>query len=152
MKAIFTNRKTKLAVTTLLIVVITAFFTAFKDNNFEIAKNLDIYYTLFRELNLYYVDETDPGDLIKTSIDKMLENLDPHSVYIPAKDLQHVNEPLKGNFDDALELVRGITDKYPITLVNSINPFRIDSSTILRICAKQSSLMIRKTKQQSKHF
>lgn len=33
---------------------------------------------------------------------------------------------VKGNFDDALKIVRAITDKYPITLVNSINPYRIE--------------------------
>jgi len=50
--------------------------------NFEIAKNLDIYHTLFRELNMFYVDEIDPDKLVKTSIDDMLESLDPYTNYI----------------------------------------------------------------------
>jgi carboxyl-terminal processing protease len=50
--------------------------------NFEVAKNLDIYHTLFRELNLFYVDEVEPNKLVKTSIDKMLESLDPYTNYI----------------------------------------------------------------------
>ncbi|MCU4166195.1 S41 family peptidase [Carboxylicivirga caseinilyticus] len=56
--------------------------------NFEIIKNLDIYYTLFRELNSYYVDETQPEKLITTSINEMLESLDPYTTYIPESDME----------------------------------------------------------------
>ncbi len=65
-------------------------FYGFKqdDKNFQIAKNLDIYYTLFRELNLFYVDDIDPSKLVKTSIDKMLESLDPYTNYIPEDDVE----------------------------------------------------------------
>lgn len=56
---------------------------SFTDSDFKILKNLDIFYTLFRELNLYYVDNTDPEKLIKTGIDGMLQSLDPYTVYIP---------------------------------------------------------------------
>jgi carboxyl-terminal processing protease len=66
-----------------------AFFSFTNDQkNFEIAKNLDIYYSLFRELNTYYVDEINPGKLVKTSIDKMLESLDPYTNYIPESDVE----------------------------------------------------------------
>ena len=51
------------------------------NNNFEISKNLDIYTTLFRELNANYVDEINPGDLMQTGIESMLESLDPYTVY-----------------------------------------------------------------------
>lgn len=55
--------------------------------NFAIIKNLDIYYSMFRELNSYYVDKTDPEKLIKTSMDKMLESLDPYTTYIPESEM-----------------------------------------------------------------
>ncbi|MBN1769081.1 MAG: S41 family peptidase [Prolixibacteraceae bacterium] len=79
-----------------LIVVLTLILSGFlftslnnTDNkNFEIAKNLDIYYTLFRELNTFYVDDVDPGKLVKTSIDEMLESLDPYTTYIPESDIE----------------------------------------------------------------
>lgn len=58
------------------------------NKNFEIAKNLDIYFSLFRELNTFYVDEIEPGKLIKSSIDKMLESLDPYTTYIPESDIE----------------------------------------------------------------
>jgi len=55
----------------------------FVDNFFEISKNLDIFSSLYKELNIYYVDETDAGELMKTGIDAMLESLDPYTNYIP---------------------------------------------------------------------
>lgn len=63
-------------------------FVSVGDREFEIAKNLDIYHTLFRELSIYYVDEIDAGDLVKKSIDEMLKSLDPYTVYIPESDIE----------------------------------------------------------------
>lgn len=57
-------------------------------NNFEISKNLDIYTTLFKEINKNYVDEIEVGDLMKTGIDAMLESLDPYTVYIPESEVE----------------------------------------------------------------
>jgi len=65
------------------------FFSFTNDQkNFEIAKNLDIYYSLFRELNTFYVDDINAGKLVKTSIDKMLESLDPYTNFIPEADVE----------------------------------------------------------------
>lgn len=58
------------------------------NKNFEIAKNLDIYYSLFRELNTFYVDEVEPGKLVKESIDEMLSSLDPYTTYIPESEIE----------------------------------------------------------------
>lgn len=58
------------------------------DSYFEISKNLDIFATLFRELNIYYVDDSDPGKLMKTGIDAMLESLDPYTNYIPESNME----------------------------------------------------------------
>ena len=60
----------------------------FADNYFEISKNLDIFSTLIKELNTYYVDETEPGELMKTAIDGMLESLDPYTNYIPESQIE----------------------------------------------------------------
>jgi len=53
------------------------------DKYFEIARNLDIFATLFKEVNRYYVDEIDPTDLVNTGINSMLGTLDPYTNYIP---------------------------------------------------------------------
>ena len=69
-----------------VVVLISSF--SFTDSYFEIAKNLDIFTTVYRELNNYYVDETDPGKLMKTAIDKMLKSLDPYTNYIPESEIE----------------------------------------------------------------
>jgi len=70
----------------ILVVAIGSF--SFTDNYFEIAKNLDVFTTVYRELNNFYVDETDPGKLMKTAIDKMLKSLDPYTNYIPESEIE----------------------------------------------------------------
>ncbi|HEY3372016.1 MAG TPA: S41 family peptidase [Prolixibacteraceae bacterium] len=84
------SRTKKAVIVVLGVCFFTLSFYSFKqdDKNFQIAKNLDIYYTLFRELNLFYVDEVNPDKLVKTSIDKMLESLDPYTNFISEDDVE----------------------------------------------------------------
>jgi carboxyl-terminal processing protease len=79
----------KAALALSFVVIIGLSFWGFKSDqkNFELSKNLDIFYTLVRELNLFYVDEVKPDKLIKTGIDDMLETLDPYTVYIPESEM-----------------------------------------------------------------
>ena len=89
-------------ITVLLIstVLIGAFF-AFKtpaDKYFEITKNLDIFATLYKEVNTYYVDEVDPNQLIKTGINAMLESLDPYTNYIPEDDIEDYRTMTTGQY------------------------------------------------------
>lgn len=74
----------------LLVLVITAsIFIASRNNNyFEIAKNLDIFAALYKELNTYYVDEVEPSKLIKKGVDAMLESLDPYTNYITEDEIE----------------------------------------------------------------
>jgi carboxyl-terminal processing protease len=71
---------------------------SFVDNYFEISKNLDIFATMFRELNIYYVDEIKPGDLMKKGIDSMLESLDPYTDYIPESDIEDYRYMTTGQY------------------------------------------------------
>ena len=61
---------------------------AFTDNKFEVSKNLDIFITMFKELNNYYVDDIDPAKLIQIGMDAMLESLDPYTVFIPESEAE----------------------------------------------------------------
>lgn len=61
--------------------------TSFKDDFFEIAKQIEIFTTLFKELNMNYVDETNPGDLMDKAIKGMLASLDPYTVYFNEQDV-----------------------------------------------------------------
>lgn len=53
------------------------------NQNFEISKNLDIFNSLFKELNMFYVDSIDVKSSVQTGIDAMLKELDPYTVYYP---------------------------------------------------------------------
>ena len=82
------KKKYKLLVLIFSLSTISFFSTGFVDNYFEIAKNLDIFTTLYKELNTFYVDDTDPGDLMKKGIDEMLKSLDPYTTYIPESEIE----------------------------------------------------------------
>ena len=55
--------------------------------------------TLLYYMDQLYVEDTDMKSLVETAIVNMLEEMDPHSVYIPAEELQAADEPLNGNFE-----------------------------------------------------
>ena len=73
-------------------------FAQEKQNNFEIAKSLDIYNSLLRELNLNYVDEINPGELNENAIKAMLEGLDPYTVFIPESDIENAKFMTTGEY------------------------------------------------------
>ncbi|WP_303312325.1 S41 family peptidase [Hymenobacter sp. BT730] len=75
-------------------------FRSASDNEryFEIAKNLDIFATLFKEVNTYYVDEVPPSRLVKTGIDAMLKSLDPYTNYIPEDDIEDFRTMTTGQY------------------------------------------------------
>jgi len=86
LKKIF--KKTKLFIIIISIVISSVFGYSFINNDFEISKNIDIFVTLFKQLNLFYVDDINSGELIKTGIDAMLKSLDPYTNYIPESQLE----------------------------------------------------------------
>jgi carboxyl-terminal processing protease len=61
---------------------------AFKEDLFLVSKNLDVFASLYKEININYVEETNPTDLMRTSIDAMLEGLDPYTEYIPESEIE----------------------------------------------------------------
>ena len=69
-----------------------------KQNNFEIAKSIDIYNSILRELNLNYVDEINPGELNETAIKAMLDELDPYTVFIPESDIENAKFMTTGEY------------------------------------------------------
>jgi len=82
------KKKFKLIILAISLAITSVMSVGFVDNYFEIAKNLDIFTTLYKELNTFYVDETDPGDLMKKGINAMLKSLDPYTTYIPESDIE----------------------------------------------------------------
>lgn len=72
--------------------------TTFAQNDFEIAKNVDIFVSILKELNLKYADEITPGDLVKNAIDGMLNSLDPYSVYYPESQIEDYRMMTQGQY------------------------------------------------------
>lgn len=83
----------------LLMAVVSLFIQAKNaDSYFEISKNLDIFATLFKQLNTNYVDPIEPGKLVKTGIDAMLEELDPYTNYITESDIEEFEFQTTGKY------------------------------------------------------
>ena len=104
--------KIKLLIAVVAVIGIIGFT---KDRDFEMSKNLDIYHTLFRELSIYYVDEINPGDLVKKSIDEMLKSLDPYTVYIPESDIEDFRFMTTGQYGGIGAYIRSVDDKVIVT-------------------------------------
>jgi len=66
--------------------------------NFEMLKNLEIYFNLYKELNINYVEKLKHSDLIQKSIDGMLASLDPYTIYIPESDKEDIALLTKGQY------------------------------------------------------
>ena len=79
------------------------------DRGFEIAKNLEIFSSVYKSLNQNYVDDVDPGKTIKVAIDAMLASLDPYTNYFPESDIEDVKMQLLGEYGGvgALIMQRG---------------------------------------------
>ncbi|MEN8156414.1 MAG: S41 family peptidase [Bacteroidota bacterium] len=100
------NRKRNIIITGVVVLLISVGFTSIRNKDMELVKNLDIYYTLFRELNMFYVDETDPEELVTTSINAMLSSLDPYTTYIPESDMDDFKFQTTGEYGGIGSLIR----------------------------------------------
>ena len=78
-------KKTGVVVLTVLIFIST---TAYRNDYFEIAKQIEIFTTLFKEINMNYVDETNPAKLMQEGLRHMLEGLDPYTTYLSEQDVE----------------------------------------------------------------
>ena len=97
----------KAGIITLIIIAFTIGLASFnEDRDFKLLKNLDIYYSLFRELNVFYVDDIDPEKLIEKSINEMLQSLDPYTVYIPESGIDDFNFATTGKYGGIGSLIR----------------------------------------------
>jgi len=101
----------------LVIGISTGFLVNQETRDFRIAKNLDIFFSLFRELNTFYVDEIDPDKVIKAGIDNMLKTLDPYTVYFPESEAGEFSIMISGRYGGIGSLVRSTGDYVVISEV-----------------------------------
>ncbi len=108
-------RKTKWIILSAAGIAVIVAFSRPADSYFEIAKNLDIFATLFKEVNAYYVDEVDPQKLIRKGIDGMLESLDPYTDFIPEEELEGFRITTTGQYAGIGALIGVVSKKTVIT-------------------------------------
>lgn len=87
---------------TLKLIILAAWLalpaTAQKNHNFEVSKNLEIFNSLFKQLDLYYVDTLDTDKLVKTATGSMLNTLDPYTEYYPDDERDDLKQMLTGKY------------------------------------------------------
>ncbi len=85
--------------------------TSFKSDFFEIAKQIEIFTTLFKELNMNYVDETNPAELMDSAIKNMLNELDPYTRFLNEQDVEEYKIKNTGEYSGIGALVRSYEDR-----------------------------------------
>lgn len=88
--------------------------SSFKTDFFEIAKQIEIFTTLFKELNMNYVDETNPAELMDTAIKNMLDDLDPYTKFLNEQDVEAFKINNTGEYSGIGALVRSYEDRLVI--------------------------------------
>jgi carboxyl-terminal processing protease len=99
---------------------------AFKSDFFEIAKQIEIFTTLFKELNMNYVDENTPSDLMDKAIKGMLDDLDPYTVYWNEQQVQDARIRNSGTYTGIGASVR--TEKDKIVIVEPFKDYPADKA------------------------
>jgi carboxyl-terminal processing protease len=117
MKKIRTGRIIIVLTLVLIAGISSGFLINQETRDFRIAKNLDIFFSLFRELNTFYVDEINPDKVIKSGIDNMLKTLDPYTVYYPESDVDEFTFMTTGKYGGIGSLVRNNGDYIVISEV-----------------------------------
>ena len=88
---------------------------SFKDEFFEVSRNLEIFSSLYREVNMYYVDPVDADKLMKTGIDAMLETLDPYTNFIPESEMENYRFMMTGQYGGIGALIKQHGDYIVVT-------------------------------------
>jgi carboxyl-terminal processing protease len=117
MKKIFRGKFILVAVLVIAGGLSTAFLAIQETRDFKIAKNLDIFYSMFRELNTFYVDPLDPDKLVKSAIDAMLKTLDPYTVYYPESEGDEVTFMTTGKYGGIGSLIQPEGDYVVIKMI-----------------------------------
>lgn len=88
--------------------------TTYQNDFFEIAKQIEIFNTLFKELNMNYVDETNPADLMDTAIKSMLNDLDPYTRFYNEQDVEKARINRTGDYSGIGANIMTLKDKFVI--------------------------------------
>jgi len=106
----------KIFLITVAFIPLFAFSQSTYDRSFEIAKNLEIFSNVYRNIHRNYVDDIDPGKTMKVAIDAMLASLDPYTNYYPESDIEDVKLQLLGEYGGIGSLIHQRGDSIYIAL------------------------------------
>lgn len=132
----FVNQKTvntmhtigkKLALATLILLCSTLSFGY--SPSFRLAKNVDVFFSILQELDLYYVDTIDHDRMITGAIDEMLESLDPYTVFIPESEISDFDFTTTGQYGGIGALIRK-RDDARIEIIEPYEGFPADRAGI----------------------
>lgn len=146
----------RFAVWLVVVVGLTALsFTPPAERYFEIAKNLDIFASLFKEVNALYVDEVNPNKLIRTGIDAMLNSLDPYTNYIPEDEVETFRTINTGQYGGIGAVTREIGQRTVVTMIYEGYPaakaglkigdevIKMDEVDLTKISMEEAELLMR---------
>lgn len=148
------KKSTSLVITFVLLLTITAFSPP-TQRYFEIAKNLDIFASLFKEVNALYVDEINPNQLMRTGIDAMLNSLDPYTNYIPEDEVEDFRTQNTGQYGGIGAVTRQFGKRVVVTMVMAGYPaakgglkigdeiVKMDGIELSRLTMEQSNQLMR---------
>jgi carboxyl-terminal processing protease len=104
------------ALAALALLLSSAVFVSY-DKHFEIARNIEIFANVYKEINAHYVDETDPSRLMKAGIDAMLQQLDPFTNYISEVQIENYRLVYEGKYNGMGVRAKKMGDYVTITEV-----------------------------------
>lgn len=110
-------RKRALGALVAVSLLVAMSFTPPAERYFEIAKNLDIFASVFKEVNALYVDEINPNRLVRTGIDAMLNSLDPYTNYIPEDEVEDFRTVNTGQYGGIGAVTREIGNRTVVTMI-----------------------------------
>lgn len=102
----FPNKRIGIFLAGALIAIAFFSFKSGDDRNFQVAKNLDIFNAIVKEIDMFYVDTIDPNKTIRAGIDHMLYSLDPYTEYYPEDDRDELEMMLKGTYGGIGSIIR----------------------------------------------
>lgn len=103
-------------------VLISVGFTTLKTDFFEIAKQIEIFTTLFKEVNMNYVDEINTAELMNTAITAMMKDLDPYTQFYNAQDVQDARIQQSASFSSIGASIQMKNEKVLITQITKNGP------------------------------
>ncbi|MFP4468698.1 MAG: S41 family peptidase [Bacteroidales bacterium] len=116
------NGKLRVFLVIILVASSSVFLTGYASRNFEIARNLDIFSSLFRELVVNYVDDINVSDVMRSGIDGMLSELDPYTTFISESEIEDVRFMTTGQYGGIGALIQPRGDRVMVAEPYEGNP------------------------------